>query len=136
MNATVKQLRPKQNEARVRIAGVVLVDLSMHVDRGMLICHRQTVPVPPCGYAPGTNIEIHIGDTRQVYEADVNLWAIVAGAQACTIVVKGSDPDGVTEAQRVLTRMAGRAPQPERLGCERGGCELLYGSPDLEGPRR
>ncbi|MET9762060.1 hypothetical protein ABZ016_23890 [Streptomyces sp. NPDC006372] len=136
MSATVTKLSPRSDEATVRIAGVVLVDLSEHVDRDTLMSFRPTVDIPPCGFPPGTNVEVHIGGARGVYEGDANLRALVAAAHACTIVVKGFDANGVIEAQRVLTRLAGMTPRPERLGCERGGCELLYGPADLEGPRR
>lgn len=136
MNATVTNLTPHPTPARIRIAGVVLVDLSGHVDRDTLMSFRPTVDIPTCGYAPATNVEIHIGAARHVYEGDANLRAVVAAAHACTIVVKGYDANGVTEAQRVLSWLAGLTPQPEQLGCERGACELLYGPSDTEGPRR
>ncbi|MEU7048076.1 hypothetical protein [Streptomyces eurythermus] len=136
MNATVTRLSSHSAQPNLRIVGVVLVDLSAHVDRGMLMGFRPTVEVPACGYAPGSTVEIHIGGARQVYEGDANLRAVVAAAHACTIVVKGYHAEGVTEAQRVLTRLAGIVPRPERLGCERGACELLYGLSDSEGPRR
>lgn len=136
MNATVTQLHPHPAQARVRIAGVVVIDLSRHVDHGTLMSFQPTIFVPTTGYAPGTNIEIHIGRALHVYEGDANLRAIVAAAHSeTTIVVKGQEADGVIEAQRVLTRLAGVTPRPERLGCERGACELLYGPAEAEGPR-
>jgi hypothetical protein len=116
---------------------VVVVDLSRHVDHGTLMSFQPTIFVPASGYAPGTNIEVRIGAACRVYEGDANLRAIVAAAHpTTTIVVKGFEADGVTDAQRVLTRLAGLTPRPERLGCERGACELLYGPADCEGPRR
>lgn len=136
MNATVTKLPARRARPDIRVVGVVLVDLSAHVDRGTLMSFRPTVEVPSCGYAPGTNIEVHIGGARRVYDSDANLRAVVAAAHACTIVVKGYHVEGVTEAQRVLTRLASVTPRPERLGCERGACELLYGPSDSEGPRQ
>ncbi|AEY90744.1 hypothetical protein SHJG_5476 [Streptomyces hygroscopicus subsp. jinggangensis 5008] len=136
MNATVTKLPPRPARPGLRIVGVVVVDLSGHVDRGTLMSFRPTVDIPPRGYAPGTNLEIHIGGARRVYEGDANLRAVVAAAHDCTIVVKGQYAEGVIEAQRALTRLAGMTPRPGRLGCERGACELLYGPSDHEGPRR
>ncbi|MDK1344170.1 hypothetical protein QNO09_12825 [Streptomyces sp. 378] len=116
---------------------MVVVDLSRQVERDTLMSFQPTIFVPPAGYAPGTNIEVHIGRAERVYEGDANLRAIVAAAHPdTTIVVKGHEPDGVAEAQRVLSRLVGVVPGPERLGCERGACELLYGPADIEGPRR
>ncbi|MEU0588272.1 hypothetical protein [Streptomyces sp. NPDC006132] len=136
-SATVTRLRPRPTQARVRIVGVVVVDLSRHVERGTLMSFQPTICVPAAGYAPGTNIEIHIGRAERVYEGDANLRAIVAAAHAeTTIVVKGYEPTGVKGAQRILNHLAGMTPQPEQLGCERGACELLYGPADVEGPRR
>ncbi|WP_030606297.1 hypothetical protein [Streptomyces achromogenes] len=135
MNATVTRLPSVPARPGIRIVGVVVVDLSAYVDRGTLMSFRPTVDIPPHGYAPGATIEIHIGRAHRVYEGDANLRAIVTAAQACTLVVKGRYAEGVIEAQRVLTRLAGMTPQPERLGCERGGCELLYGPSDQEGSR-
>lgn len=136
-NATVTQLHPRPAQAHVRIAGVVVIDLSKHVDHGTLMSFQPTIFVPTAGYAPGTHVEIHIGHAVRVYEGDANLHAIVAAAHSTTtIVVKGREADGVAEAQRLLTRLVGMTPCPERLGCERGACELLYGPADCERPRR
>ncbi|MGW1808256.1 hypothetical protein [Streptomyces sp. NPDC002078] len=136
-HATVTRLHPSPARADVRIAGVVVIDLSKHVHHGTLMSFQPTVFTPAAGYAPGTNIEIHIGRAERVHPNDVNLREIVAAAHpSTTIVVKGFEADGVTEARRLLSRLVGLTPRPERLGCERGACELLYGPSDCEGPRR
>jgi hypothetical protein len=115
-----------------RTVGVVLVDLAPYAERGYLSTVRPEVFVPTCGFPPGTNLEVHIGHARDVREDDPTLYEIVRAAHTSSIVVKGHDYEGVREAMRVIDRMRGFAPAPERHGCDRGGCELLYGSPDLE----
>ncbi|MFD1660005.1 hypothetical protein ACFSL4_17830 [Streptomyces caeni] len=117
--------------APVRTVGVVIIDLTPYIERGFLHTVRPEMVVPSCGFAPGTNLEIHIGHARNVGTNDPTLYEIVRAAHGCTVVVKGYDYDGVRAVQRALDRMRGFAPAPERHGCDAGGCELLYGSPDL-----
>ena len=118
--------------SNVRIVGVLIIDLKPHVKRGLLMTHRPEAWVPEEGYPPGSNIEIHIGDTRRVHPADPTLYDIVRGSRGSTIVVKGNDTDGLREVLRVLDRMSGIVPKPEVRGCEDGCCEILYGNPDLQ----
>ncbi|MEU5112013.1 hypothetical protein AB0G64_10970 [Streptomyces longwoodensis] len=130
MNAPVTRLSPATAGPAIRVMGAVVVDLSAHVDRGILMGFRPTVEVPPGGYAPGTNVEIHIGEAHRVYEGDANLHAIATAAQGCTVVVKGRSAEGVTQAQRVLTLLATMTQQSEL-----GGYRPLRGPSDTEGSR-
>jgi hypothetical protein len=116
--------------APARTVGVVLIDLTPHVERGLLCTGRPEIVVPYCGFPPGTNLELHIGRTVDVWADDPTLHEIVKAAHGCTIVVKGHEHEGVRKVMRVIDRMRGFAPAPERHGCESGSCELLYGQPD------
>lgn len=115
-----------------RTVGVVVIDLTQHVEHTFLSTHRVEVFVPFGGFPPGTNVELHIGHARDVYGTDPTLYEIARATHGCTVVVKGFDIDGVHAVQAALDRMNGFAPDPERHGCGNGGCDLLNGSPDRE----
>lgn len=110
-----------------RTIGVVILDLTEHINHGFLSPDVRRMGLPLDHYPPGTNIELHIGRAGDVLPGTPGMWELGRALSGCTVVIKGTDIKGIHAVQAAIDRLRGLPAAPERHGCQNGMCELLYG---------